>query len=342
MSARCSAVAEPMLHVLAWVAIALAVANVLGVATLIYQRVRIRRRDTRRDELEAHVTPLALALLDGKEPGELDAGAQLALVDVLSRYSRLVRGAPREHIAAYFAGSAAYQRALHDLSARKRWRRTAAAFTLGDMAVPAATPELRRALHDRDREVRAAAARSLGKLQDVDAVEELTEALASATVPRLVAARALLEIGEPALVELLALLDRPDAAVRATASELVGLLGSARDAPLLIEHLSDPSAAVREQAAIALGRLGAGAATSALISALDDRVGFVRAAAAGALGAIGDATAKPVLLEVARSDSFEAAHAAAYAVLALDPEAAARSAGSVHLDEIADVARVRG
>lgn len=330
-----------MLDVLTWTAIALAGANAVGLATLVYQRIRLRVSDRRRAELEARVTPVALALVDGERPGRLDTRAQLALADVLARYSRLVRGAARDNIAAYFAESPAYRRATRDLSARRSWRRTTAAFELGDMAVVAAVPDLRRALHDGERNVRAAAARSLGKLRAVEAVEELTEALASSAVPQLVAARALLEIGEPALSPLLALLGRPDASVRATAAELVGLLGSAQDAPRLIERLSDSSADVREQAAIALGRLGAASATSALIGALGDRIAFVRAAAAEALGAIGDREALPVLLEFARSDAFDPAHAAAYAVLALDRGAARRAGESIHLDEVADVARLR-
>ena len=331
-----------MLGVLTWAAIALGGANALGVATLVYRRVRLGTLARRRAGLEARVTPLALALVDGERPDDLDTRTQLALADVLERYSRLVRGAARDNIAAYFAESSAYRHATRDLSARQAWRRTAAAFALGDMAVARAAPDLLRALHDRDREVRAAAARSLGRLRAVDAVEELTEALATASVPHLVAARALLEIGEPALAPLLGLLARPDAVLRATAATLVGLLGSAQDAPVLIEQLSDPSAEVREQAAIALGRIGSESATAALIAALNDRIGFVRAAAADALGAVGDQEALPVLLDSARSDSFQPAHAAAYAVLALDQAAAARTGGSIHLDEVADVAKLRG
>lgn len=330
-----------MLGVLTWAAIALAVANAVALATLGYQRVRLRVLERRRTELDARVTPLALALVDGERPGDLDTRAQLALADVLARYSRLVRGTARDNIASYFAQSSAYDQALRDLTARRAWRRTTAAFELGDMAVTAAVPALRLALHDPERGVRAAAARSLGKLRAVDAVEELTEALAASSVPRLVAARALLEIGKPALPQLLALLHRPDVEVRATAAELVGLVGSVHHASLLVGHLADSSAEVREQAATALGRLGASSATSALIGALSDRIGFVRAAAAEALGAIGDRRALPVLLDLARGDSFEPAQAAANAILVLDPGIARMGAGSIHLDEVADVARLR-
>lgn len=330
-----------MLDVLTWIAIALGAANAAALATLIYRRIRLGVIGRRRAAMEERVAPLALALLDGARPSDLDTRAQLALANVLARYSRLVRGAARESIATYFADSSAYARAIRDLSARQAWRRTTAAFELGDMAVAAAAPHLRRALHDRERGVRAAAARSLGRLQAVDAVEELTRALAAASVPRLVAARALLEIGKPTLPQLLGILHRSDAALRATAAELIGLVGSAQNAPMLIAHLADPSAGVREQAAVALGRLGARDATSALIDALSDRVGFVRASVAEALGAIGDRRALPVLLEIARSDSFEPAQAAAHAILALDPGIARMATGGIHLDEIADVARMR-
>jgi hypothetical protein len=330
-----------MLHVVELAALALAVANALALLVLIYRRVRLGILDRRRERLEAEVTPLALALLDGTAPPPLETRAQLALTAVLARYSRLVRGSARQHIAGYFAGSSAYEQAVREISSRRRWRRTAAAFALGDMAVGAAVPALLVALEDGHREVRAAAARSLGRLGAVDAVADLASALARVTVPRQVAATALLAIGDAALPHLAGLLASPDVQLRATAAELIGLLGGPAEAPLLIERLSDASAEVREQAAVALGRLGAESAESALVAALSDPIGFVRAAAAQALGAIGDRSAVPALLAIARGDSFEPAHTAAQAIGALDPVAAASATGSPHLDEVADVVRLR-
>lgn len=329
-----------MLHALAITAVVLAAANVVALASLVGMRVQLRLDEKKREELEARVADNALGLLDGRSIPSLTREEQRALAAVLARYARLVRGEARLHIAAYFERSAAYAEAIRAVSSLHAWRRASAAFVLGDMAVEAAIPALVDTLNDNNRDVRAAAARSLGRLQAVEAVEELTKMLATASVPQQVVATALLQMGERALPRIKALLSTDDPRVRASATELVGLLGTAVDAHELMQRLGDPAAEVREQAAIALGRVGARTAGSELLAALDDRVGFVRAAAASALGVIGDRAAVPALIQMAATDSFEAAHAAAHAVLAIDPNEAAASSGSAQLDEVSDLAAV--
>jgi hypothetical protein len=73
-------------------------------------------------------------------------------------------------------------------------------------------------------------------------------------------------------------------------------------------------------AATALGRIGAIEADAALEAALDDPEHFVRAKAAESLGAIDAIDALPRLLEIARTDRFKPARAAARAIAAIDPE----------------------
>jgi HEAT repeat protein len=204
-----------------------------------------------------------------------------------------------------------------------------------------AVPALLRALEDRSRDVRMAAARSLGRLGAVEAIEPLVAAGVGGTVPREVSSLALFDVGPPAVPRLLGLTRDQEPSMRADAVELVGFLGSAGDAEYLLGHLKDPAAAVRAAAADALGRLGAAHARDELVRALDDRVPGVRSAAARALGQIGGRQAARALLPLARSDSFDPARAAAEALARVDPQLAVRAAeepdAGPHLREAADL-----
>jgi HEAT repeat protein len=212
------------------------------------------------------------------------------------------------------------------------------------MASERAVPELLRMLSDRARDVRMAAARSLGRVRAVDAIGPLVTAGVSGRVPRDVANLALLDIGPPAVPKLVELSSHTEPVIRSSAVELIGLLGAAGDAEPLLDHLTDPAAAVRVTTAGALGRLGAADARDALMDALDDRVPAVRAAAANALGQIGGRQATQALLPIARTDTFEPARAAAEALSRIDPALVIRAAtapdAGPHLREAADRARL--
>lgn len=319
------------------VALALAVANVLFLVVLVVRRMLVSRRKRRHDEIRRRVQPYALRLVEGQRPPTLAAEAQVVLAQVLARYARLVRGEARSNIGAYFAGSDAYARQIAALRSRRDWRRAAAAFTLGDMAVQAAVPHLLEALEDSNGSVRAAAARSLGSLAAEEAVEPVVGQLAGRRLPQLVAANALLAIGPPAVERLRELLRHPDPAARATAVELLGLVGGVADAQALSTAVLDPEPAVREPAARALGRVGARGSVEVLRTALHDTHDAVREAAARSLGEIGDRAALPDLLAVAETGSFEPARAAAAAAAAIDRDAAAHGHGE-HLREVSELA----
>lgn len=335
-----------MLDALAVAALALAALSVLFVAVLVARRIFLARGERRLEAAMQRLLPLALELVEGERARapRLPRADQVTLALILGRYSRVLRGAARENIGATFRGSAALRYELAALGSRRPWRRATAAFVLGDMASASAIPALLEALDDPSREVRAAAARSLGRLGAVGAVEPLVHALAAKTIPRSVAGQALLDLGQPALPGLRDLLESGDASTRAIAAELLGLIGGAAEGPSLLRALTDASAEVRAKAGRALGRVGAAAAAAALREALEDRVPFVRVAAARSLGDLGDRGAVPQLLELARSNRFEVAQAAAQALLAIDPAAviaAAREPGAgPHLHEAADLAAV--
>ena len=157
-------------------------------------------------------------------------------------------------------------------------------------------------------------------------------------MPRAVAGLALLEIGPPAVPALEELLASEDENVRATAVELIGRMGCARDGERLLACLDDPSAEVRARASRALGRLGSAEASRKLRRALDARVPFLRAAAAVGLGRMGDPDALEQLIAQACLDEFTPARAAATAAAKISPErvteaAACEGAGDLLREE---------
>jgi HEAT repeat protein len=327
-------------------AIVLLAAALLLLVVLAWRRLVLARRERRHRDAERRVRPLAVALVEGDqvEAATLSSGDQAVLAEVLGRYARKLRGEARGRIAAYFRDSAALEAALRDLRTRNTWQRAAAAYRLGDMGCEEVAPSLLAALHDPKREVRAAAARSLGRLGVAAAALPLVEVLVSRRVPNGVAGGALLELGAEVRPELASIAAHPDPPVRATAITLIGLVGDSGDAPLAAKALADPAADVRRAAAEALGRIGTFDDEAALRAALDDRMHFVRAEAASALGVIDAPQALPQLVEIARTDRFRPARAAARAVAIIDPAtlraAAAEPDAGPHLHEAADLLAV--
>jgi hypothetical protein len=327
---------------------ALAAAGWIAVSTLAVRRLLVARADNRRLQLEGRLRPFVLSLLEGDKVnlnalGDDEIAVFLALV---GRFGRNLRGRSRTRLATFFEREGEVHRQLSLLESSRDWRRAAAAFALGDMASSWSGPALRAALEDPEREVRSAAARSLGRLGDPGAVEPLVRAVGEGRIPRSVGGQALLAIGEPALPPLRALLSAPDAAARVLAVDLVGFLGDASDGARLTERLHDSSAEVRARAARALGRVGAEQGVVQLRARLADRVPFVRVAVAHALGAVGDTGAVPDLMRVAKTDSFDPARAAAAAASRLDAaevrRAAAMPDAGQHLREAVDLLEVTG
>ena len=332
-----------MTSLLALIAIAFVGIALVLLITLTIRRIALDRRARLYATAERRVRPIAILMVEGenRERPMLPAGDQAVLADVLGRYARRLTGEADRRIAEYFRGSAALEQSLRELGSRRTWRRASAAYRLGDMGCEEATPGLLAALDDRKRAVRAAAARSLGRLEVVDAAKPLVEALVSGRVPNGVAGEALVELGPAAVPELRAIAEHPSYQLRATAIALLGRVGDTGDSSLAVKCLADPSADVRAAAAATLGRIGGPATEAALRSALDDRIPYVRARAAASLGVIGSREALPRLLEIARGDRFRPARAAAQAVARISPKALAAAAeepgAGPHLHEAADL-----
>jgi HEAT repeat protein len=332
-----------MVRALVVIAIVLLAVAVLLLIFLAARRVTLAVRERRHAEAEERVRPLAIALVEGEDttPSELSVDDQAVLAEVLGRYSRKLSGEAKASIAAYFRDGPAFRSALGDLRSRRAWRRAAAAYRLGDMGCDEAAPALLETLEDRSREARAAAARSLGRLGVAEATLPLIEQLVSRRLPHVVAGEALLEVGAGVVPELRRISAHDEPEIRATAVTLLGLVGDSRESPVVEQALHDPSAGVRAAAAVALGRIGSSSAESELRATLDDRAHFVRALAATSLGVIDSRPALPRLVEIARTDRFRPARAAAQAVARIDANqlrtAAAEPGAGPHLHEAADV-----
>jgi HEAT repeat protein len=332
------------MSIVALIALGLALASALVMIALVARRLWLERRERRWRAATARVRPAVLALIDGDAtPGEGMKGIERdAFAALLGRYAVALRGDARDRITRWLENDGAVDRELERLCSRRGWRRAQAAFSLGDMGSTRAVTALVAGLEDSSRDVRAAATRSLGRLQATEAIEPTIHAGIDRRVPRSVVSAAALELGPPVVPELIPLLDHERPTVRAAAAELIGLLDVSGNAGPLVASLRDSSPEVRTAAALALERVADEAATQELVEALADNDPAVRAAAAAALGAIGDGESVDALLRVAREDVFEPARAAAHAAARIDPSrvrAAANTAGGgPFLAEAADLA----
>jgi HEAT repeat protein len=256
---------------------------------------------------------------------------------------------------------------IEALRARRESDRDRAARVLWRIGPPAVNPLLA-VLQERNAspDLRAAAAHALGMIRDTSAITGLTSLLRdNRYFVREQAARALGQMGEPAVDMLLEMAGSSTPATREAAIEALGVAGTVRAVDRVIEALSDAnpnvrsvavralgesasdravphlmavlrddSSALRGQAAASLARLGA-AALPSLITALRDVKPSVRQLAAEALGDIGSKDAVAPLIEVVTADQSGARPEAIGALgkigdpAAIDPIIAALRATSV-------------
>jgi HEAT repeat protein len=163
--------------------------------------------------------------------------------------------------------------------------------------------------YEEDSSVRQAAARALGQIGDVRAVEPLIAALKnSKIVVGQAAAGALGQIGDARAVEpLIAALKGKKYDVCKAAVAALAKIGVLALEPL-IAALKDSRWDVREAVAGVLGEIGDARAAEPLIFALNDSDNNVRKAAVGALGQIGDVRSiEPLIAALSRYDVRKAA-----------------------------------
>jgi hypothetical protein len=213
-----------------------------------------------------------------------------ALEPTVLELLRKVRGESRQVLVALVVAKGTMERMRRQSRRPGAVRRAHAAELLGLLGQADAGADLVRLLDDRDPEVRLVAARALGELGDPSAADALLETLLrTRSVPLRVVARSLARLGPgagPALVEGLG---SSAPLVRAVCSEICGVLGVTAAQTVLLDVIDrDPDDDVRIRAARALGRIGLPSALPALVRATDRSASpALRAVAARALGDLG-------------------------------------------------------
>ena len=169
--------------------------------------------------------------------------------------------------------------------------------------------------------MRIVAARALGRIGDPAAVAPLLASL-DGEIPAGTVAHAILQVGPPAEPALQAELTGGSESGRAVAAELLGLLGSVGSVAELTHTLvEDPAPRARTLAATAIGRIGSPAGIEGLLDALgSDRTGPERAAAAEALGRMTATVAVRHLVPLVDEPVVPVARAAAGALADLGSE----------------------
>lgn len=332
-----------MTDLLLEISIALAIVNVTVATLVVANRFLLKRAERRYQAAVQRTRPILLDWIDGEDVRipVLNAVERRAFVDLLAKYGRSLRGDGRRRVSDLARDAGLLSELVRQTTSRRAWRRAAAAYRLGDIGLDD-TDLLVEMLADRDRRVRNAAARSLGKQRAVDGVAPIVIALSTGAVARAVGGQALIDIGATAADALGELLDSRIREVRSTAAELLGRVGTVEHARLLAGQLDHPDPEVRVAVTRALGRIGGRVAAASLPPLLSDPVPYVRAAAAGALGRLGRPDGATALIAMAIEDDYLPAHAAALAARELDPAAvleAADATGAPCLVEAADLIR---
>ena len=185
--------------------------------------------------------------------------------------------------------------------------RAAAAESLGKLEDARAVPGLVAALSDREAKVRAAAAESLAKFADPRALTALSALLVDPeTDVRKQALDALseYETGVPT-ANVVRLLNDPDADLRHDAARALGHFGDRSAAGALVPLVRDPSPDVRQAAIESLAELHGVAQASAIVSALGDANADVRHQALSAIGELKVPLADATLLTLLRDASAD-------------------------------------
>ncbi|MFJ9902557.1 HEAT repeat domain-containing protein [Streptomyces sp. NPDC101152] len=318
-------------------------AVILVMCLLIVGARGIRRyRQGRRERVAEPARGLLLQLLCTEEDEQTELLHRLAEVDkrtwsalepTLTGLLEKVSGGARTALIRLYELRGAAVEAVADLTSHGAVRRGRAAQVLGQLSHRPAAASLCRLLADRDRDVRLAAARALGRCGEPEAVPHLLESLhGPRRLPPGVISMALVSLGPEAQRSVAAGLEHREPLVRAVAIEVLGATGAVSlTSRIARAQHEDPSVEVRIKAARALGRLGMPEGLEPLLAAvLPDRPVALRMVAAGALGNLGAVAATGPLADLLGDPDPHVAGTAARALLRLGP------AGRAALHAVAD------
>ena len=209
---------------------------------------------------------------------------------------RLVKGRARQRLSEAFEELGFVEVELAKLKDRRWSRRVEGAEHLGWMMSRRPVPQLVALMQDHVPEVRIRAAKALGAIGGLDAVETLLGALRETNRwSALRIADILSGLGQTAVEPLLREFPHLPAPARVPAIDILGRLRSHLAVPLLRTLLHDPEPNVRARAAHSLGLIGDPRAVDDLVTALQDEAWPVRAMACKALGLVSGAEGIPAL-----------------------------------------------
>jgi HEAT repeat protein len=284
--------------------------NLLLIVLVYARHLRAFVRARRTARFKARFEPVIAELAAGEVPSNRERlRRQIADLHELERplaalmlLERLRPASPEQR--------AAMLGALRDLGAvdlmlrgTKRWRpwrKVIALRTLGWLGATEGVFAAMEHLRDKNRYVRDASLRALGRIGDEHALPQVEQLFLDPD--RRVSAgfvyEALVSFGPAAAPAVEQGLGSADEHVRVSSCfATVSALEPAQARPLLEGMLSDPSPPVRTAAAEVLGHLGGDQLPAELARAVQDVEASVRRAAAGALGSFDDAHAVDLLLE---------------------------------------------
>jgi HEAT repeat protein len=198
---------------------------------------------------------------------------------------RFVKGRTQERISAAFEELGFVSEERRKLDDRRWTRRVEGAEKLGRMMSRQPLPDLVRLMQDPVPEVRIRAAKALGNIGGLEAVESLLGALRDTNRwSTLRIADILAGLGQAAVQPLLREFPRLPPLARVPAIDILGRLRSPEAVPLLVSLLGDADENARARTAHSLGVIGDPRAAPDLVRALEDPAWPVRAMAAKALG----------------------------------------------------------
>lgn len=209
---------------------------------------------------------------------------------------RYVRGKVQQRITNAFEDLGFVEAERRKLTDRRWANRVEGAEKLGRMMSRRPLRDLMRLMDDPVPEVRIRAAKALGAIGGLEAVESLLAALRDTN--RWSALRIgdiLATLGEAAVDPLLREVPKLPPQARVPAIDILGRLRSPKAVRLLEDLLSDPHENARARAAHSLGVIGDPRAAAKLVQALADPEWPVRAMAAKALGLLPGTTGVPEL-----------------------------------------------
>jgi HEAT repeat protein len=310
------------LNALASIALAVLVVVLVVLAALTAsRRATVDANDRRTQKLENELRPQLLRLLATDDPdlarlAPSGRHAGKALDAIAAGLLPKLRGADRSGVVDLLTSRGIVRRALKASRSNRAVVRARAAEELGNLGLNRTRPVVAKLLTDRHPEVRAAAARALGKIGDAQAVPALLNALDRGLITANVASMALMRLGLAAIEPLQSGLQFCEAPARVVSCELLGLQSAIGAVPALAEIATgtEPSR-VRLAAVRALGRIGSPLGLPPLLTCLHADEAPIRAEAARSLGRLGTPMAVVPLSE-ALLDEHDVAFAAATALSA--------------------------